>query len=84
MTTRRRRPSNAMELAIALMPTDALGSTATSSASAPISVANVARSRSTSPTQASQDDPSAFHESRKRRMAASTSIDNAPWEQLFT
>ena len=69
---------------MALIPTDALGSTATSSASAPIVAANVRRSRSTSSTQLSQGDPASFQESRKRRIAASTSVDRAPCEQLFT
>ncbi len=83
-STRRRSVSKLRAVAIAPMAAEALGTIAISSAVAPIDVATVARSRSTSPTQRSHGEPCVSHDVVNASRAALTSTDNAPWEQLFT
>jgi hypothetical protein len=83
-TTFRRSPSNDIAVAIVEMATDALGTIATSSASAPMAFAAATRRRSTCATHSSQGDPPVCHDSIYILSAPSTGIDSAPCEQLFT
>jgi hypothetical protein len=83
-TTPRRRPEKESAVATAAIAADALGMIAISSTLAPIRSAAAARSRSTSPTQRSQGDPSSCQDAVKAPSAASTSVERAPCEQLLT
>jgi hypothetical protein len=83
-STSLRGPPKDSAVATAAAAVVALGITATSSTSAPMVAANSARRRSSSLIHWSHGEPPVSHDRVNVPSAASTSVDKAPWEQLFT